>query len=189
MFFIEMNSPRYLNLFKIALPLPGISSILHRLSAVAIFVLWNLSFGFIRKSLCKSNCFYWKILFWERISIFALFPVKQEYKKTDWIFSELNNIFGNNDVTIFQGNIYKIHYPSHNQEIHKVFEHPCCHRMFLDQFWMHLEVLQKIDNGLTDLSQYFYFWTLIGTKDCFFEHLSLFKNSLFVRLDKFDLDW
>ena len=34
-----MNSPRYLNLFKIALPLPGISSILHRLSAVAIFVL------------------------------------------------------------------------------------------------------------------------------------------------------
>ena len=35
----EMNSPRYLNLFKIALPLPGISSILHRLSAVAIFVL------------------------------------------------------------------------------------------------------------------------------------------------------
>ena len=34
-----MNSPRYLNLFKIALPLPGISSILHRISAVAIFVL------------------------------------------------------------------------------------------------------------------------------------------------------
>ena len=34
-----MNSPRYLNLFKIALPLPGVSSILHRISAVAIFLL------------------------------------------------------------------------------------------------------------------------------------------------------
>ena len=45
-----MNSPRYLNLFKIALPLPGISSILHRISAVAIFVLslpmmWALVFS------------------------------------------------------------------------------------------------------------------------------------------------
>ena len=45
-----MNSPRYLNLFKIALPLPGISSILHRISAVAIFVLslpmmWILVFS------------------------------------------------------------------------------------------------------------------------------------------------
>ena len=34
-----MNSPRYLNLLKIALPLPGVSSILHRISAIAIFVL------------------------------------------------------------------------------------------------------------------------------------------------------
>ena len=34
-----MSSPRYLNLFKIALPLPGVSSILHRISAIAIFVL------------------------------------------------------------------------------------------------------------------------------------------------------
>ena len=45
-----MNSPRYLNLFKIALHLPGISSILHRISAVAIFVLslpmmWILVFS------------------------------------------------------------------------------------------------------------------------------------------------
>ena len=45
-----MNSPRYLNIFKIALPLPGISSILHRISAVAIFVLslpmmWVLVFS------------------------------------------------------------------------------------------------------------------------------------------------
>ena len=45
-----MNSPRYLNLFKIALPLPGISSIMHRISAVAIFVLslpmmWVLVFS------------------------------------------------------------------------------------------------------------------------------------------------
>tara|TARA_B100000508_G_scaffold42256_1_gene32957 strand:+ start:895 stop:1263 length:369 start_codon:yes stop_codon:yes gene_type:complete len=45
-----MNSPRYLNLFKIALPMPGISSILHRISAVAIFVLslpmmWVLVFS------------------------------------------------------------------------------------------------------------------------------------------------
>ena len=45
-----MNSPRYLNLFKIALPLPGISSILHRISAFAIFVLslpmmWVLVFS------------------------------------------------------------------------------------------------------------------------------------------------
>ena len=45
-----MNSPRYLNLFKIALPIPGISSIMHRISAVAIFVLslpmmWVLVFS------------------------------------------------------------------------------------------------------------------------------------------------
>tara|TARA_Y100000992_G_scaffold3001_1_gene1926 strand:+ start:192 stop:560 length:369 start_codon:yes stop_codon:yes gene_type:complete len=45
-----MNPPRYLNLFKIALPIPGISSILHRISAVAIFVLslpmmWVLVFS------------------------------------------------------------------------------------------------------------------------------------------------
>ena len=45
-----MNPPRYLNLFKIALPIPGISSILHRISAVAIFVLslpmmWALVFS------------------------------------------------------------------------------------------------------------------------------------------------
>ena len=45
-----MNPPRYLNLFKIALPIPGISSILHRISAVAIFVLslpmmWILVFS------------------------------------------------------------------------------------------------------------------------------------------------
>ena len=45
-----MSSPRYLNLFKIALPIPGISSILHRISAVAIFVLslpmmWVLVFS------------------------------------------------------------------------------------------------------------------------------------------------
>ena len=45
-----MNSPRYLNLFKIALPIPGISSIMHRISAVAIFVLslpmmWALVFS------------------------------------------------------------------------------------------------------------------------------------------------
>jgi len=49
-FLVEMNSPRYLNLFKIALPLPGVSSILHRLSAIAIFVLslpmmWLLVFS------------------------------------------------------------------------------------------------------------------------------------------------
>ena len=45
-----MNPPRYLNLFKIALHIPGISSILHRISAVAIFVLslpmmWILVFS------------------------------------------------------------------------------------------------------------------------------------------------
>ena len=45
-----MNPPRYLNLFKIALPIPGISSIMHRISAVAIFVLslpmmWVLVFS------------------------------------------------------------------------------------------------------------------------------------------------
>ena len=45
-----MNPPRYLNLFKIVLPIPGISSILHRISAVAIFVLslpmmWVLVFS------------------------------------------------------------------------------------------------------------------------------------------------
>ena len=35
-----MNSPRYLNLFKIALPLPGVSSILHSISSITIFVLY-----------------------------------------------------------------------------------------------------------------------------------------------------
>ena len=55
-FLFEMNSPRYLNLFKIALPLPGISSILHRISAVAIFVLSLPMMGLLVFSLSsKAN--------------------------------------------------------------------------------------------------------------------------------------
>ena len=34
-----MNSPRYLNLLKIKLPIAGISSITHRISAVGVFLL------------------------------------------------------------------------------------------------------------------------------------------------------
>ena len=76
MFFIEMNSPRYLNLFKIALPLPGISSILHRLSAVAIFVLSLPMMGLLVFSLSSEANYEIILLLFENIlfkSLFTLF--------------------------------------------------------------------------------------------------------------------
>jgi succinate dehydrogenase / fumarate reductase cytochrome b subunit len=71
-----MNSPRYLNLFKIALPLPGLSSILHRISAVAIFVLSLPMMGLLVFSLSSKTNFEISILFFENIlfkSLFTLF--------------------------------------------------------------------------------------------------------------------
>ena len=71
-----MNSPRYLNLFKIALPLPGISSILHRLSAVAIFVLSLPMMGLLVFSLSSEANYEITILLFENIlfkSLFTLF--------------------------------------------------------------------------------------------------------------------
>jgi len=71
-----MNSPRYLNLFKIALPLPGISSILHRLSAVAIFVLSLPMMGLLVFSLSSEANYEIIILLFENIlfkSLFTLF--------------------------------------------------------------------------------------------------------------------
>ena len=76
MFFIEMNSPRYLNLFKIALPLPGVSSILHRLSAVAIFVLSLPMMGLLVFSLSSEANYEIILLLFENIlfkSLFTLF--------------------------------------------------------------------------------------------------------------------
>ena len=73
---IEMNSPRYLNLFKIALPLPGVSSILHRLSAVAIFVLSLPMMGLLVFSLSSEANYEIIILLFGNIffkSLFTLF--------------------------------------------------------------------------------------------------------------------
>ena len=71
-----MNSPRYLNLFKIALPLPGVSSILHRLSAVAIFVLSLPMMGLLVFSLSSEANYEIILLLFENIlfkSLFTLF--------------------------------------------------------------------------------------------------------------------
>ena len=69
----EMNSPRYLNLFKIALPLPGVSSILHRLSAVAIFVLSLPMFGLLVFSLSSRGNFDTALLIFENLFFRTLF--------------------------------------------------------------------------------------------------------------------
>ena len=68
-----MNSPRYLNLFKIALPLPGISSILHRISAVAIFVLSLPMMGILVFSLSSKATYEIIILLFENILFKILF--------------------------------------------------------------------------------------------------------------------
>ena len=71
-----MIPPRYLNLFKIALPLPGLSSILHRISAVAIFVLSLPMMGLLVFSLSSKINYETSILFFENIlfkSLFTLF--------------------------------------------------------------------------------------------------------------------
>jgi succinate dehydrogenase / fumarate reductase cytochrome b subunit len=72
----EMNSPRYLNLFKIVLPLPGVSSILHRISAVAIFVLSLPMMGLLVFSLSSEANYEIILLLFENIlfkSLFTLF--------------------------------------------------------------------------------------------------------------------
>jgi len=72
----EKNSPRYLNLFKIALPLPGVSSILHRLSAVAIFVLSLPMMGLLVFSLSSEANYEIIILLFKNFlfkSLFTLF--------------------------------------------------------------------------------------------------------------------
>ena len=74
MFFFEMNSPRYLNLFKIALPLPGVSSILHRISAVAIFVLSLPMMGLLVFSLSSEANYQIIISLFENILFKSLFP-------------------------------------------------------------------------------------------------------------------
>ena len=71
----EMNGPRYLNLFKIALPLPGVSSILHRLSAVAIFVLSLPMFGLMVFSLSSRSNFDIALLIFENLFFRTLFTV------------------------------------------------------------------------------------------------------------------
>ena len=68
-----MNGPRYLNLFKIALPLPGVSSILHRLSAVAIFVLSLPMFGLLVFSLSSRSNFDIALLIFENLFFRTLF--------------------------------------------------------------------------------------------------------------------
>jgi len=68
-----MNGPRYLNLFKIALPLPGVSSILHRLSAVAIFVLSLPMFGLLVFSLSSRGNFDIALLIFENLFFRTLF--------------------------------------------------------------------------------------------------------------------
>ena len=69
----EMNAPRYLNLFKISLPLPGVSSILHRLSAVAIFVLSLPMFGLLVFSLSSKGNFDIALLIFENLLFRTLF--------------------------------------------------------------------------------------------------------------------
>ena len=73
--FFEMNAPRSLNLFKIALPLPGVSSILHRLSAVAIFVLSLPMFGLLVFSLSSRGNFDTALLIFENLFFRTLFTV------------------------------------------------------------------------------------------------------------------
>ena len=72
---IEMNSPRYLNLFKIALPLPGVSSILHRISAVAIFLLSLPMMGLLVFSLSSEANYQIIISLFENIMFKTLFSL------------------------------------------------------------------------------------------------------------------
>ena len=71
----EMNSPRYLNLFKIALPLPGVSSILHRISAVAIFLLSLPMMGLLVFSLSSEANYQIIISLFENIMFKTLFSL------------------------------------------------------------------------------------------------------------------
>ena len=68
-----MNAPRYLNLLNISLPLACFSSILHRISAVGIFVLslpMTMLFVF---SLRSIDNFGQAVLFFENIIFKTLF--------------------------------------------------------------------------------------------------------------------
>ena len=70
-----MNSPRYLNLFKIALPLSGVSSILHRISAVAIFLLSLPMMGLLVFSLSSEANYQIIISLFENIMFKTLFSL------------------------------------------------------------------------------------------------------------------
>ena len=70
-----MNSPRYLNLFKIALPLPGVSSILHRISAIAIFVLSFPMMGILVFSLGSEANYQIIISLFENFFLKSLFSL------------------------------------------------------------------------------------------------------------------
>ena len=70
-----MNSPRYLNLFKIALPLPGVSSILHRISAVAIFLLSLPMMGLLVFSLSSEANYQIIISLFENFFLKSLFSL------------------------------------------------------------------------------------------------------------------
>tara|TARA_Y100000287_G_scaffold31110_1_gene22680 strand:- start:146 stop:514 length:369 start_codon:yes stop_codon:yes gene_type:complete len=70
-----MNSPRYLNLFKIALPLAGVSSILHRISAVAIFLLSLPMMGLLVFSLSSEANYQIIISLFENIMFKTLFSL------------------------------------------------------------------------------------------------------------------
>ena len=70
-----MNAPRYLNLFKIALPLPGVSSILHRISAVAIFILSLPMLGLLIFSLSSRANFDIVLSIFENLFFKVLFTL------------------------------------------------------------------------------------------------------------------
>ena len=70
-----MNSPRYLNLFKIALPAAGVSSILHRLSAVAIFVLSLPMMALLVFALNSKNNYSLFLIIYENLFFKIIFKI------------------------------------------------------------------------------------------------------------------
>ena len=70
-----MNSPRYLNLFKIALPAAGVSSILHRLSAVAIFVLSLPMMALLVFALNSKNNYSLFLIIYENLFFKIIFTI------------------------------------------------------------------------------------------------------------------
>lgn len=51
------NRPKYLNLFQIRLPLPGLVSILHRLGGAALFLALPLLLWWLQQSLMSAQSF------------------------------------------------------------------------------------------------------------------------------------